>query len=637
MTERKGPVDSTRSRHARWRTLPLTSVQLDGGFWADRQAVNRRSSLVHAYRMLKAAGNFHNLRVAAGRANGDYRGRNFLDSDVYKWLEAVAYELAKAPDATLRQMAEEAIDLIAAAQTPDGYLNTYVQIVTPDSRFSDLDHGHELYCAGHLFQAAVAYHRATGSPALLDVATRFADYIDGIFGPGKRPGTDGHPEVEMALVELYRETGEARYLKLAQFFVDERGKGKMRGLGWYGPEYHQDRVPVRQATEIEGHAVRALYLMAGVTDLYLETGEQALLDAANRLWRDMTGGKLHLTGGAGARYEGESFGAPYELPSDQCYCETCAAIASIQWNWRMLLATGEARFADLLEQTLYNGFLSGVAADGEHFFYINPLLSRGGYERAAWYEVACCPPNIMRTVASVEHYLATTDASGVQVHLYSPASVSATLESGERVALRLETQYPWQGHVALTIVETGAQPWTLRLRIPGWQEAASIRVNGQAANTAARAGTYALIVRAWQPGDRVELDLPMPPQLLEAHPQIDATRASAAIRRGPLVYCLEQRDQDPDVDIFSVQIDARAPLEAAWNPDLLGGMMVVNACGHALDMNGWAGHLYRPLGAVEGLPRRPVQLRAVPYFAWANRGARAMRVWIPRAADRDSR
>ena len=631
MEDKKGPVDTARSPHARWHTLPLTSVRLNGGFWADRQAVNRRASLEHGYRMLEKAGNFHNFRVAAGREKGDYRGRNFLDSDVYKWIEAVAYELAKAPDAALQRMADEAIELIAAAQQPDGYLNTYVQIVSPGDRFADLDHSHELYCAGHLFQAAVAHHRATGSPALLDVATRFVDYIDSVFGPGKRPGTDGHPEVEMALVELCRETGETRYLKLAGFFVDERGEGQMRGLGWYGPEYHQDRVPVRQATKIEGHAVRALYLMAGVTDLYLETGEQTLFEALMRLWCDMTGGKLHLTGGAGARYEGESFGDPYELPNDQCYCETCAAIASIQWNWRMLLATGQAQFADLLEQTLYNGFLSGVSADGTHFFYVNPLLSRGGHERAKWYEVACCPPNIMRTVASVEHFIATTDAGGLQVHLYSPAAIKTRLESGEQVALRLETQYPWQGHVALTIVETGARPWTLSLRIPGWCEAAAIRINAQAANTVASAGSYALIERVWQSGDRVELDLPMPPQLLEAHPLIDPTRASAAIRRGPLVYCLEQPDQEPAVDILAVQIDEHVPLEAAWDPDLLGGAMVVSAGGYALDTNAWAGRLYRPLCTAADLPRRAVPLRAVPYFAWGNRGASAMRVWIPRS------
>ena len=580
--------------------------------------------------MLEQAGNFHNFRVAAGRTTGAYRGRNFLDSDVYKWLEAVAYELGKAPDTALPRMADAALDLIAAAQEPDGYLNTYVQIVSPDHRFGDLDHGHELYCAGHLFQAAVAHRRATGDLALLNVATRYADYIDSVFGPGKRPGTDGHPEVEMALVELYRETGEARYLRLAQFFLDERGKGKMRGLGWYGPEYHQDRVPVRQATEIEGHAVRALYLMAGVTDLYLETGEQALLEASRRLWRDMTGGKLYLTGGVGARYEGESFGAPYELPSDRCYCETCAAIASVQWNWRMLLATGEAQFADLLEQTLYNGFLSGVAADGKHFFYVNPLLSRGEHERAEWYEVACCPPNIMRTVASVEHYLATHDASGLQIHLYDSAIIEAPLDIGRRIVLRLQTEYPWQGQVTITIVETDSQPWTLRLRIPGWCEGAAIRVNDEAVGAFADPGAYASVDRAWRPGDKVELELPMPPQLLEAHPLIDAARASAAIRRGPLVYCLEQCDQAPDVDILSAQIDERAPPEAEWNPHLLGGVMIVNVSGYALDMHGWAGHLYRPLGAVGDLPRRTVRLRAVPYFSWGNRGAGAMRVWIPR-------
>jgi uncharacterized protein len=625
-----GPVNTAHSPHARWRTLSLGSVTLQGGFWSQWQALNRQTTLEHGFQMLEQAGNLNNLRVAAGRQQGQYRGRNFNDSDVYKWLEAVAYEVARHPQSPHRQNAEQMIDLLEAAQMPDGYLNTYYQLVEPENRWADLDHGHELYCAGHLFQAAVAYKRATGDTRLLAVAERVADHIDATFGPGKRPGAPGHPEIEMALVEMYRETGQGRYLHLAQFFIDQRGQGKMRGLGWSGAEYHQDRVPIRQATEIEGHAVRALYLMAGVTDVYLETGEQALFDALLRLWRDMTGGKLHITGGAGARYEGESFGAPYELPNDQCYCETCAAIASVMWNWRMLLATGGAEYADVLEQTLYNGFLSGLSQDGRNFFYINPLLSRGGYQRAEWYVTACCPPNIMRTIASIEHYLATSDPDGVQIHLYHAAAIQADPETGRDVGLRLETNYPWEGQVKVVITETSAAPWTLSLRIPGWCGETSIQVNGEAVYVPATAGSYATIKRGWQPGDTVEVEFAMAPQLVEAHPQVDATRGSAAIQRGPLVYCLEQVDHE--VDILGVEIDESAPLEAAWNAQLPGGAMAINAPGYALSSAAWEGALYRPLSATSDadLARRPVQLTAVPYYLWGNRGDTAMRVWIPR-------
>ena len=628
-TVNRAREDTSRSPYAKLHALPLGAVQLEDGFWKGKQATNYATSLIHGYRMLEQAGNLHNLRLVSGQAEGDYRGRLFLDENVYKWLEAVAYGLAHQPDAELQQMADEAIGLIAAAQQPDGYLNSYFTVVEPQNRWSDLDHGHELYCAGHFFQAAIAFSRALGDTRLLAIATRLADHIDSIFGPGKREGAPGHPEPEMALVELYRETGEKRYLELSRFFIGQRGKNQMRGLGWYGPEYHQDRVPIRDASVIEGHAVRALYLMSGVTDLYLETGEQALFDALMRLWHDMTSGKLHITGGAGARYEGESFGDPYELPNDQCYCETCAAIASIMWNWRLLLATGEARFADLMEQTLYNGFLSGPALDGTHFFYINPLLSRGGYARAEWYSVACCPPNIMRTLASIEGYMATTSAEGIQLHLYH----AATIAHPERdLALSIATEYPWEGQVSITVTATDSDPWALGLRIPIWCQSASLRVNGEPVETPALPGSYTSITRAWQTGDVVTLDLPMPAHLVEAHPLIDTTRGATALQRGPVLYCLEQVDHD--FDIMGAQIDPSAPMQTAWRGDLLGGVKVITATGYSLETTSWGNQVYRPLSVQGTTPRRPVTLTAVPYHVWGNRGENAMRVWIPRGETR---
>ncbi len=617
--------------YARWRMLPLEAVSLTGGFWSQRQETNRRVTLRHGYEMLEQAGNFHNFRVAAGLVEGQYRGREFLDSDVYKWLEAVAYELHLHPNDELQKLADGVIDLVGAAQQSDGYLNTYFQIARPGDRWTDLDFGHELYCAGHLFQAAAAYYRATFTTSLLAIATRFADLLGATFGPDKRQGTCGHPEIEMALVELYRVTHRPAYLELAKFFIGQRGKGVMRGLGWAKAEYHQDRVPVRQAGEVEGHAVRAMYLNAGVTDLYLETGEQALLAAMERQWQDLVGTKLHLTGGLGARYEGESFGDPYELPADRCYCETCAAIGSIMWNWRMLLVTGQGQFADLIEQTLYNGFLSGLALDGRHFFYMNPLLSRGGYERQGWNEVACCPPNIMRLLASLGQYLASKDDTGVQIHLYDSALVTTELTSGRSITLALQTNYPWQGQVKLTIQKTDGSTWQLQLRVPGWCPKTQISVNGQPVEQQVIENGYLVLERVWQPGDEVELDLTMPPTLVRAHPRVDAVRDSVAIQRGPLIYCLEAVDQ-PQLNLLDLQLDETAALETVWREDLLPeGVVVIRANGYVLEEDDWQGRLYRPLKSKLGMSRQPVQLIALPYYAWANRGANAMRVWIPRA------
>lgn len=642
-TSSPGPVDTTDSPHARWRTLPFGSTNLTDGFWTRRLDVNRRVSLRHAYHMLEEAGNLHDLRLAAGRATGAYRGPVFMDSDVYKWLEAVAYELAKEPDAELQAMADSAVELVAAAQGPDGYLNSYWQVVEPDRRWQDLSHGHELYCLGHLIQAAVAFHRGTGDARLLDVSGRFADYVDSVFGPGKRPGTPGHPEVEMALVELYRETRERRYLDLARFFVDQRGHGILGNSRFGGSAYFQDRVPVREADAVEGHAVRALYLTSGVADLYLETGEEALLAALQRQWTDMTTRKMYVTGGVGSRHQGEAFGEPYELPNERAYCETCAAIASIMWSWRMLLATGEGRFADVLERALYNAVLSGISLDGQRYFYVNPLLSYGvdsamgrkTAERALWHSCACCPPNVMRLFASLSHYLATRDDRGLQVHLYVPGTIEAELGLGRPVALRVATEYPWQGRVRFTVERTDGQAWPLSLRLPEWCAEPGVEIDGRRQPLDLTGGEvkngYVVLERAWREGDVVDLVLPMEPRLTEAHPRVDPARGSVAVERGPLVYCLEQRDQEDSVDVLDVALAETAELRATWRPDLLEGVVTVEASGQAVDTSAWEGKLYRPIGAASRPSRRPVRLVAVPYYAWANRGATAMRVWVPRA------
>ena len=426
---RQSSLVAATGPHCRLSPLGGRELGITGGFWGRRQATNRRVSLSSGYESLQRAGSLRNLElVATGRATDGHRGEYFVDSDVYKWLEAVGWELGRlaAEDGgaeQLRLIADRVIHLVEAAQAPDGYLQTWFQLRAPDQRFTDLAAAHELYCAGHLFQAAVGQLRGVGDERLLGVATRFADYIASVFGPGRRDGVPGHPEVEMALVELYRATGTARYLELARFFIDRRGY-ELLGQVHYGPRYRQDDVPFRQARQVRGHVVRAAYLVCGALDLYVETGDRELLDAAVAQWEDMVSRRMYLTGGVGSRHKDEAFGDPFELPPDQAYCETCAAIGVVMWSWRLLLITGEVRYADLIERVLFNAFAVGVSLDGTSYFYVNPLQVRAGHvdpedgrgraARRPWYEIACCPPNVMRTLSALDHYFATATAEGVQ-------------------------------------------------------------------------------------------------------------------------------------------------------------------------------------------------------------------------------
>jgi DUF1680 family protein len=474
-----GPVDNQKSKESLLRTLPYASVQITDGFWANVQQVNRDVSLAHGFAMLEKAGNLKNLRIAAGIDTGEFAGYWFADSDVYKWLEAVAWELGRKSDAELVAMGDKTITLVEQAQQADGYLNSYYQTVKPEKKWTDLDHGHELYCAGHLFQAAVAYKRALNDDRLLTVSLKFIAHIDDALVQSGREETCGHPEIEMALVELYRLTGDERHLELAQVFIDRRGQNKMRGHAGYGAVYQQDHAPVREANEVVGHAVRQLYLTTGVTDLYMEQGEPALIEAMHRLWDDMTRHKLYVTGGVGSRFDGEAFGSPYELPSDTGYCETCAAIASLMWNWRLLLITGERRYADLFERTLYNGILSSPGVEGKSYLYVNPLHVRNGrYVRASdnigtgterlrpsWHNCACCPPNVMRLLSSLGHYMVTANESGVQIHQYAMAQLDVTVQD-EPIQIAMESEYPWQGQITLTVNTTPSSLWALSLRLP---------------------------------------------------------------------------------------------------------------------------------------------------------------------------
>ena len=507
----------------------------------------------------------------------------------------------------------------------------------PEERFGNLAWDHELYCCGHLIQAAIAHARGRGDETLLAVARRFADHVDSVFGPGRRDGAPGHPELETALVELYRLTREQRYLDLAGFFVDQRGHGLLQPAN-FGSSYFPDHVPVREQREIAGHAVRALYLAAGVTDVYLETGERALLDVMEAQWEDMTARKTYLTGGVGAHHQDEAFGDPYELPPDRCYGETCAAIGSIMWSWRMLLATGAARYADLIERTLYNGFLAGLALDGSGYSYVNPLQVREehrdpverGARRRPWYECACCPPNVMRLLASLHRYVATGDREGLQVHQFASGRLQSDGVASGPVALAVSTGYPWDGRVELEVLEPGAGEWTLSLRVPAWADGTRLMV-GRSEHDPGAPGRYARVRRRWTRGDRVVLELPMAPRLVAPHPRIDAVSGCLAIEQGALVYCLEHPDAPAGARLDDLAIAPTAPLREIERPDLLGGIVAVEAAGthRPAPAGGWP--YARPGPAAAGSEER-VALLAVPYALWGNRGDGPMRVWTPAAA-----
>ncbi|MFD4879283.1 glycoside hydrolase family 127 protein [Streptomyces sp. NPDC058420] len=629
------PLGPVRLGPAARAALRPATTAVDAGFWHTRREVNARVSLPQGPELLESAGNLHNLRVAAGAVEGEFQGAYpFVDTDVYKWLEAASWQLAQQPDGELESAVDRIIALVAAAQQPDGYLNTWFQVREGGARYQDLRWGHELYCAGHLIQAAVAHRRATGRPELLDVAVKFADHLGLVFGPpgSGRPtdGIDGHPEIETALVELYRETGDRRHLDLAGYFVDRHGHGLLGGEA-----YCQDRVPVREATDVEGHAVRQLYLLAAVADLATETDDPELRSAAERLWVAMTAAKTHLTGGLGAHHDKEDFGDPYELPNERAYCETCAAIASVQWSWRMALLTGEARYSDLIERTLYNGFLAGVSLDGERWLYVNPLQVRDGHtdpggdqsaRRTRWFRCACCPPNVMRLLASLEHYLASGDEQGLQIHQFTTGR-----HSHGGMSVRAETDYPWHGTIALTVEDTPDGPWTLSLRIPQWCREFRVRV-GELSYDETDAPVedgWLRLERAWAPGDSVVLELALEPRLTGADPRVDAVRGCAAIERGPLVYCLEQVDV-PGGGLDDIVLDPTRPLAVKHRPDLLGGVTTVVAAGYRRNLaenGGW--WPYRAAGPEAAPAGDLVELTAIPYHAWANRQDGSMRVWLP--------
>jgi uncharacterized protein len=625
------------------RPLDLRGVRVIDGFWADRLRQNRQRTLPHGADQLEASGAIGNLRrtaAAHGVPVAGYRGGRddagitfpFLDSDVYKWLEGVGWELGRGAEPSLAAKADEVIDLIEHAQQENGYLGSYVQLMGLRP-FHDLDWGHELYCIGHLAQAAVAWSRALGDDRLLRVTSRAVARIDAEVGPGGRDGVDGHPEIEMALVELFRLTGEERYLALARHQIEQRGRGHL-GPGRFGAAYWQDVLPVRSAPTVSGHAVRQMYLDCGAVDVAVETGDRELLDAVLARWSEMRERRTYLTGALGSRHAGEAFGDAWELPPDRAYAETCAAIGSVMLAWRLLLATGEERFADAIERALYNAVLPGISLDGTAFFYVNPLQVRpggtgyGGGEvrgREPWYACACCPPNLMRTFSSLEGMVATAEDAAIRIHQPAGATIAADLAAGP-VRLRMETGYPRDGRLVVVVEDTPGTPWTLSVRMPDWCRTVTATVDGEAVAAGPQDGRLTLD-RVWRPGSRITVELAMPARLTLPDPRIDAVRGCGAVERGPLVYCLEAMDLPADVALEGVLLEARV-LDVDQD-DTEGGLPAVRAAGRDVrrGRHAWPYDDAAAEGPEAAATRVP--LRFVPYLAWANREPGAMRVWVP--------
>lgn len=590
--------------------VPFTAVRVDDAFWAPRLETNRTVTIPHDFRMCEQTGRIGNFAKAAGLVPGEFQGIHYDDSDVYKVIEGASYSLATHPDPALDKYLDDLIAKIARAQRADGYLYTFHTLKDPAKRYSDLKDGHELYCAGHLIEAAVAHHRATGKRTLLDVAVKLADHVDSVFGdaPGKRHGIDGHEEIELALFKLADLTGEARYRALGEYFVRERGRGS-GGRPLWGA-YYQDHEPATDATEVTGHAVRQVYLLCAMADVAAATGDRAVVAALDRLFDDLVTTKMYVTGGIGSRHDGEAFGEAYELPNETAYAETCAAIGNALWNHRMNLLHRHGRYADVVERVLYNGFLSGVSLSGDKFFYVNPLASRGGHHRQAWYGTACCPVNVVRFLPSLPGYVyATGDDDGLYVNLYAAGEADVTVK-GTKLHVKQETRYPWDGAVKLTLTPQRPGPFSVFLRVPEWCENPTFRVNGERIKDVVVADGYLPVRVVWEPGDTIELDLPMPVRRVKANPRVKASVGRVALQRGPVVYCAEAVDNGGRVDDLILPPDAE--LKSEHRADLLGGVTVLTGTAERRTKDGTT----------------PVKFQAVPYYAWDHRDAGQMAVWL---------
>ena len=639
----KGVINLTKSPFAAMRTIPIGAVKVTDGFWAKRMKVNREASIPFTYQEMVDHGRFDNFLRWDGAKQSLREGfhtthpsglRAGGDSETYKWIEAAAFTLDSARDAELAATARQIVRNVIAVQEPNGYLNTYfvegraAERMLPATQIS----GHEVYNGGHLLQAAIAYYGATGDRSLLDAGVRYVnDFLIPKYGPepNQLPFISGHPNAEMAFVELYRATGDKRHLKLAEYLLEGDQRIPLR-RDQYVALF--SGTPFTSRTRLEGHAVRTMYACCGAADYYIETGDPAYRKTLETLWQDLVSHKMYITGGVGARREGEAFGDAFELPNLSAYAESCAAIGNFMWNWRLLCATGDARFADVMERALYNGVNAGTSLDGKLYNYCNPMAfdpSAPERVRKPWYSTNCCPPNLERTFASIPAYVSSTAKDGVYVHLFENSELDWHLEDGTGLKLIQKTGYPWTGDVELTVMPAQPSEFTVYVRIPGWSRATKVQVNGNPVDVL-EAGKYLPIRRRWSGRDLVTLQFDMTPRLTAANPKAESDSRRVAVERGPLVYCMEQIDQPESapLDSFSLALHdgAEKEIQTAFDADLLGGVVVMRAPGFyaagALSPNQT---LYRP---VTETPTKPVSLKLIPYYTFANRAPSAMQVWI---------
>jgi DUF1680 family protein len=636
-----GVIDLTNSPYAKLKTVPVKAVTIQDGFWSQRRKTNVASSIPSMHDELLAHGRMDNYLRLVGKSSAPQRGPVYSDSDIYKWTEAAAFVLQTKDEPQLRKTTEEMIREIVAVQEPSGYLNTYYVEDKKSERmlYETQERGHELYDIGHLLQGAIAYYRATGDPTLLDAGMRFVDnFLIPNYGPGKNQKgiVSGHPEIEMALIELYRTTGKHQYVDLAGYILqgDERIP-----LTRQQTTYMFCGIPFTSRTKLEGHAVRAMYACCGATDYYLETGDQTYWKTLNVLWNDLNSHQLYVTGGVGARESGESFGDAYELPNARAYGESCAAIGNMMWNSRMLAATGEARFTDVMERALYNGINSGMSLDGTTYCYRNPLAfepsgdssdrhSPEGRIRNPWYDTTCCPPNLERTFASLPGYFYSTSTDGVYVHFYDNSEMNWHLHDGTGLKIQQKTNYPWDGDIAMTVSPATPSEFTVYVRIPGWSVNNTVKINGKPIDGATR-GEYFAIRRRWSANDKVELSFDMTTHLLKANPAVADDRGRVAFQRGPVVFCMEHLDQPnqgDDKDLTRYRVNIAANTTSQFDPHLLNGVMVLEHPGY---IGSTHPNLYYSSATAEKAQESPTTVRLIPYYAWANRDPAAMQVWIP--------
>jgi len=647
-------INNSQSPHSRLRSVDLSDVRWTEGFWKQKFDLVKDVTIPKMWDYYNGNGNSHwtNFRIAAGLEDGKWSGTNWHDGDLYKWLEAVAHVYMVTRDSALDQQLNEAIGVIGKVQEPDGYIWTRGSLEKRE-RFQHI-HDHELYNMGHLMTAACIHHRATGKDSFLKIAKRTGDCLYETFKDRKPELAHFgfNPSNIMGLVELYRTTGDRKYLELANTFIDMRGSrpGPFRSTELGGTDQTQDRVPLRKANEAVGHAVCGTYLYCGAADACMETGDKTLLQALHRLWSDVTRRKMYIHGGVGPftyglsprrDHVGEAFGSPYFLPNRKCYCETCSNIGNAMWNWRLLNITGETRYAEIMERVFYNSGIAGLGHDGDTFLYTNvlrrfgrevPLLRSDRTTRWKHRHGYCCPPQLARTIAKMHGFAYSTSDDALWVHLYGSNELSAQLSDGTVLKLIQETDYPWDGKVKLTLDPASPATFALGLRVPGWAAGATVAINGSPTAEGGKAGTYASFDREWKSGDTVELSLPMRVRLIRANPLVEELRGQAAVMRGPLVYCLESVDLPEQVDVMDVRLPRRIDLTPHFDNQLLGGVVVLKGQAVAVADPDWSAKPYESPALYkefEPAEPRPASLKLIPYYTWNNRGESKMSVWLP--------